>query len=176
MKDGVYMSIEIRRATKDDVENVIVFCKQVGSETDNLSYGSEGIGSNIERISKYLDDVYNSDKAVFLIAISDNKIVGYAEYSSLFRKRLSHRGDMGIAVLKNYQGKGIGSHLMKELIDYVKNEIKAEIISLEVRTDNQIAINLYKNNGFEKIGFYKGFMKINDKYIDCDLMNLYLNK
>lgn len=168
--------IVIRKATKDDVENVILFCKQVGSETDNLSYGNEGIGSNVERISKYLNDVYWSDKAVFFVAIIDKKIVGYAEYSSLFRKRLSHRGDMGIAVLKDYQGQGIGSNLMEELIKYVKNEIKAEIISLEVRTDNPTAIRLYKKYGFEKIGFYRGFMKINDSYVDCDLMNLYLEK
>lgn len=176
MKDDVSMNnVIIRRATKEDVNDVIEFCKLVGSETDNLSYGNEGVGSNVERISKYLDDVYNSDRAVFLIAIVNNKIVGYAEYASLFKKRLSHRGDMGIAVLNEYQGKGIGSNLMKELIEYVKNEIKAEIISLEVRTDNLTAISLYKKYDFEKIGFYKGFMKINNEYIDCDLMNLYLN-
>ena len=167
-------NLYIRKAKKEDVEKVIDFCKKVGNETNNLSYGSEGIGSNVERIAKYLDDVNNSDKGIFLIAISDDKIIGYAECTTQFRKRVSHRGEMGIAVLKEYWGNGVASKLMKKMIDYMKNDIKAEIISLEVRCDNEAAINLYKKFGFEKIGTYKGFMKINDKYVDCDLMNLYL--
>lgn len=166
----------IRKATKEDTNNVIEFCKKVGSETDNLSYGSEGIGSNVERISKYLDNIYNSDKGIFLIALINDKVIGYVECTTQFRERVSHRGELGIAVLKEYWGNRIASKLMNEMINYMKNEVKAEIISLEVRSDNETAINLYKKFNFEKIGTYKGFMKINNKYIDCDLMNLYLEK
>ena len=51
---------------------------------------------------------------------------------------------------------------------------KSEIIFLEVRSDNEQAIALYKKFGFEKIGEFKGFFKINGKNIDFHLMNLYL--
>lgn len=170
------MNIEIRKATANDASKVIDFCKKVGSETDNLSYGSEGIGSNIDRIAKYLDNVYNSKTSVFLIAIIDNEVVGYAEFMGMFRKRLSHLGEIGIAVIKEYQNKKIGSNLMKQLIYYVKNDINAEIIELKVRVDNEKAINMYKKFGFKKIGYYEKYLKVDDKYFDCDIMTLCLKR
>ncbi len=51
-----------------------------------------------------------------------------------------------------------------------------EILSLEVRSDNVRAIRLYEKYGFQKIGQFKGFFKINGEYVDFDLMNLELTK
>ena len=50
----------------------------------------------------------------------------------------------------------------------------AEIISLEVRSDNTRAIKLYEKFGFEKISVFKEFFKIKGELVDFDLMNLYL--
>jgi len=38
----------------------------------------------------------------------------------------------------------------------------------------EIAIKLYEKLGFEKIGLYKNFFKIDGNYYDEILMNLYL--
>ena len=50
---------------------------------------------------------------------------------------------------------------METIIDFAKNTAKIEIISLEVRSDNKRAIALYKKFGFETVGTFCGFMKIN---------------
>ena len=63
---------------------------------------------------------------------------------------------------------------MEEIIHFAKYTAKAEIISLEVRSDNERAIALYKKFGFETFGTFKGFMKIEGEYIDCDMMRLCL--
>lgn len=49
-----------------------------------------------------------------------------------------------LAVSKNYQGQGIG----KKLLEYILNNTDKNI-SLEVNTNNLIAISLYQNLGFE---------------------------
>lgn len=87
---------------------------------------------------------------------------------------MKHRGELGISVIKAEWGQGIGSMLLQSVIDFAKNTAHADIISLEVRSDNTRAISLYKKYGFEKIGQFKGFFKIDGEYIDFDLMNLYL--
>ena len=63
---------------------------------------------------------------------------------------------------------------MKELIEFAKMNGRTEIIHLGVKADNVNAIKLYKNMGFEEIGVYKKFFKINGLYYDEILMNLYL--
>lgn len=59
---------------------------------------------------------------------------------------------------------------MQTLLDFAKTTAKSEIVELEVRSDNVNAIKLYEKFGFEKIGVFKGFFKIDGKLIDFDLM------
>ncbi|MBV9871659.1 MAG: ribosomal protein S18-alanine N-acetyltransferase [Frankiaceae bacterium] len=55
-----------------------------------------------------------------------------------------------MAVAPAQQGKGVGSALLKELIDEAQRR-GCEHLDLEVRADNDIAQRLYARNGFAKI-------------------------
>ena len=62
MEDKNYKNnIIIVEATKDDAEGIIEYCKIIGGETDNLSYGSEGIHQNLESEQKILEEFKNAD-------------------------------------------------------------------------------------------------------------------
>ncbi len=54
--------ITIRKATKDDACKILEYCKKVGSQTDNLTFGKEGIPLTVEEEKKYLE----SNKNVYL--------------------------------------------------------------------------------------------------------------
>lgn len=168
------MSIIIEKAQPQDAKEILEFLKITGGETDNLTFGSEGIPISVEAEEKYIESLLNSNSSVMLAAKKDGKIVGTASFQGFERERMKHRGEIAVSVLKSEWGQGIGKMLMETVIKFAKETAKAEIISLEVRSDNERAIGLYKKFGFEKIGEYKGFFKINGKYIDFDLMNLYL--
>lgn len=109
------------------------------------------------------------------IAKKDGKIVGNAHFSGMTRERVKHRGTIGISVRRSEWGQGIGSRLLRTVIDFARDTAHVEIISLEVKSDNTRAIKLYKKFGFEHIGHFKGFLKIDGEYADFELMNLYLN-
>ena len=64
------------------------------------------------------------------------------------------------------------SRLMETVIDFAEKS-GIEIIELAVRSDNERAIRLYKKHGFQEIGVYKSYFKIDEKYVDFKLMNLY---
>ena len=82
---------------------------------------------------------------------------------------------MGVAVLKDYQGKGIGKIMMKECIVWCK-EHGIEQIELEVVTENNRAISMYKSFGFEVCGAKKHALKYCDgTYADEYSMILILN-
>ena len=89
-----------------------------------------------------------------------------------YPRRMSHRAELGITVLMSEWGKGLGSRLMETVIDFAEKS-GIEIIELAVRSYNERAIRLYKKHGFESIGVYKSYFKIDEKYVDFKLMNLY---
>lgn len=47
-----------------------------------------------------------------------------------------------------------------------------EIIELQVRSDNAVAIHLYEKFGFQKFGTHKSFFKIGKEEISFDYMYL----
>ena len=164
------MKIEIRQAQVEDAQAILELLKIVGSETDNLSFGEIGITITVEEEREYLFDILNSEKDIFLVAFKDGELVGTANYVTFTQNRMSHRGEIGISIKKSAWGIGIGSMLMEKLLDFAKDTAKVDIVSLEVRSDNQRAINLYKKFGFGTIGCFKGYFKINNELIDFDIM------
>lgn len=168
------MEFTIEKAKVSDAAAVLEYLKQIGGETDNLTFGVEGLPCSVEDEEKYIKSLEESTSSVMFTAKINGVIVGDAHFSSSTRERIKHRGEIGISVLKDYWGKGVGSKLMESIIDFAKNTAGCEIIALQVRSDNERAINLYKKYGFEKIGQFKGYLKINGEYIDCDFMNLYI--
>ncbi len=166
------MNIIIERATAKDAAAMIEYLKQIGGETDNLTFGSEGLPITLEAEEAYIKQRENSCNDIMLVAKVNGKIVGDASLSRLPR-RMSHRGDLGVAVVKEYWNQGIGSQLMSKILDFAK-ENSFEIIDLQVRSDNLRAIHLYERYGFQKIGIHPAFFKINNEYVSFDYMCLKL--
>lgn len=167
--------LEIRKATPLDAENILEYCKCIGAETDNLTFGAEGISLTVEKEREYLESIEYLDKSLYFVAINDGEIVGSAVFHASQKPRLSHRGEISISVKKSMWGNHIGSCFMDKIIQFAKYVAGIKIISLEVRSDNRRAIALYKKYGFKKIGTLEGFMNIDDKNISCDIMWLCLS-
>lgn len=162
----------IRKAVADDAERILSYCKIIGGETDNLTFGAEGIGMSVEKERQYLQNVFNSENDLYLIAEENNEILGICNLTSFKRERLAHRAEISISVKKQMWGKHIGTELLRKTLEFARNTKKIKVISLEVRTDNISAVSLYKKFGFEIMGTYKGFMKIKEQYVDCYIMEL----
>lgn len=168
-------NIIIEKARPEDAGELLRLLKIIGGETDNLTFGSEGLPATLEEEQDYLSSLKDSASFAMYIAKKDGKIVGNAHFSGMTRERVKHRGTIGISVRRSEWGQGIGSRLLRTVIDFARDTAHVEIISLEVKSDNMRAIKLYKKFGFEHIGHFKGFLKIDGEYADFELMNLYLN-
>ncbi|ASJ02160.1 ribosomal-protein-alanine N-acetyltransferase RimI [Thermococcus profundus] len=90
----------------------------------------------------------------FLVAEYNGRIIGYV--MGYLRPDLEGH-IMSIAVDPEYRGNGIGSALLREVIERLINR-GARYIGLEVRVSNEKAIKLYERFGFRKvkrvIGYY----------------------
>lgn len=154
------MPITIQRASREDAEEMLEYLKTVGGQTDNLTFGAEGLPFTTEEEADFISKTENSRDEIMLVAKENGKIVGDASLSRLPR-RMSHRGDLGIAVVKEYWNKGVGSLLLSEIIEKAK-ENGFEIIELQVRCDNAAAVHLYEKFGFVKFGTHPSFFKMRE--------------
>lgn len=162
--------IEIREMMLEDAEELIACMKKTGGETDNLTFGEEGLPVTIEQERAYLEQMHCAERSVTYGAWKEGKLVGNAGLNGLPR-RMSHYADMALAVVKAQWDQGIGGMLLEKLIEYARQS-GIEIIRLEVRSDNAGAIHLYEKYGFRHVGRLPAYFKIGTEYIDFEVMCL----
>jgi RimJ/RimL family protein N-acetyltransferase len=108
-------------------------------------------------------------------AVADGRVVGWADITPGSNPRMSHRGFLGMGLIKDFRGKGLGTQLLKKALTHAKN-IGLEKIELSVYTENNAAIKLYKKCGFKEIGIVKHYRKLNGRYFDCLEMELFFHE
>lgn len=168
------MDIQIMKATPSDAAELLEYLKVIGNESNNLTFGPDGVMMTLEEEQEFLAREMVSESSVTLVAKRDGRIIGNARFTGCTKARTRHRGDMGISVLKSEWGNGLGSRLMEALIDFARNVAKVEVITLEVNQTNEHAIALYEKFGFKKTGVFEAYTKIDGEYLDFDMMVLYL--
>ncbi|WP_304114994.1 ribosomal protein S18-alanine N-acetyltransferase [Mycolicibacterium bacteremicum] len=92
----------------------------------------------------------------YIAAREGDRLVGYAGISRLGRIPPYEYEVHTIGVDPTCQGRGIGRALLADLLDFAK---RGEVY-LEVRTDNEPAINLYRSVGFATVGVRKRYYKV----------------
>lgn len=114
---------------------------------------------NVERFSfnppwtktMFLDELSNSHSYCLTYRHSDQLVAFMCFWIILDEAHL-----LNIAVSPNCRGRGIGTHMIKRLIDICKKK-EAHRIILDVARRNQAARTLYRKAGFNSIGFRKRY-------------------
>ncbi len=118
---------------------------------------------DIDEVNAFIDDddnkiSYNKieeNPFVKLYVMLDNQdIVGYLNYSIIYdRMELNY-----ICVVLAYRRKGIATKLLSHMLRDASSS-KCSNITLEVRENNQSAINLYSKLGFKVVATRKKYYK-----------------
>ena len=150
LKDG--RECLLRDITKDDAKESLRIFNLTHEQTDFLLAYNDDLNLTEEDEAKYLEERSNSDRAVFIAAFLDGKMVGtsFIEGKDQFSKT-RHKAEFGINIDKDYWRLGIGKALMQACIECAR-QAKFKQIVLEVIGDNTAAINLYKAFGFVEYG------------------------
>ncbi len=100
-------------------------------------------------------DTFNTLPETFIVADYQGQVVGYIMcrlehgFSDLRKLRFARKGHIiSVAVLPDFRNVGIGYSLVEQAISAFSGH-HADECYLEVRTNNVLAINLYKKMGFE---------------------------
>ncbi len=72
------MSFEIRKAVPEDAQKILDFTRIFCAETDNLTFGAEGLPVSPEDEEKYIREMADSDKNAFFVMRENGEIIGTA--------------------------------------------------------------------------------------------------
>lgn len=161
----------IESAKLEEAKKIISFIKEVENETKYLMREPGEFNMSIENEIKFIKNNANNDKEIFLTAKVNGNIVGTLGFTTSSLKRYQHKGQFGIAILKEFWNYGIGSKLIETMINWADNNNFLKIC-LEVDSNNERAIKLYEKFGFQQEGILK-FDKYLEKgvYIDSIVMS-----
>jgi len=126
----------------------------------------------LEKVREFQESLISKNGAVFY-AINGDQVVGWCDAFPMDNPRQKHRASLGMGLLPEYRGKGIGSQLLISTINKSK-ECGLEKIELQVYTSNKPAIALYKKYGFEEEGIIKSYRKLEGQNYDCLSMAKFL--
>ena len=98
----------------------------------------------------------DSKKVIYLVGRIDGKLAGYLDYE-LYE---DHAKILGLAVLSEFRGKGIGTALVKKAIEEIKAR-NYHRIYLFVAKGNAVAQEIYQKEGFRNAGMLE--RKINEQ-------------
>jgi len=97
-------------------------------------------------LEMFLAEVSQTETRRYLLAESEGRLVGYAGVMCI-----DATADIQtIGVLPGFEGRGIGTAMLTELLAEARHRGAAEVL-LEVRADNPRAQNLYTLTSFEHI-------------------------
>ncbi len=102
-----------------------------------------------------------------LVAVVEDRLVGSLGLHTFpDRPRRRHAGAVGMAVHDEWQGKGVGTALLRACVEMADRWINLTRLELEVYTDNEAAIRLYERFGFEREGTLRQYAFRDGRYVD----------
>ena len=149
-----------RFAEKSDAKEILSYLKKVGSETDFLSFGFEGVGSDVQKEEEIITRFARATTSAMIVGTLSDRIISVGSLSANATSRFSHNAEVGISVLKEFWGKGIGAHLMNLILDFART----------TKHVKNVHLSLYEKTGFKVVGRYKNFSFVDGKYRDAIIM------
>ena len=172
LKDG--RLCVLRSPLPSDAENIIRYLKTTAEETPFLNRYADEYTMTKEDAIRLIERLLAAPRDLLLLAEVDGEMAGASSFFSCSNKsRCAHRCTIGIAILRKFWDRGIGSAMMDCMLEKAA-EYGYEQAELEVRARNERAIALYRKKGFTAIGHLPHAVRHRDGTYDDDLMMIRL--
>ena len=158
-----------REAKVEDASHYQQLMCQLRQETSYLIFDTKNDLNDCSALRELLAQYEQASSSIILVVELAGELIATANLSVRNLLEDLQLGEVGIAVIKEYWGCGIGSALIDSLIDFAE-QTSLNILTLEVLASNHRAINLYRKFGFCEIGRSSQWINQDGKYYDTIVM------
>jgi RimJ/RimL family protein N-acetyltransferase len=125
-----------------------------------------------EKVVSFQNALISKNGPVYYALLND-QVVGWCDAFPSDNPRLAHRASLGMGLLPEFRGQGLGTKLLSTVVKHAK-VTGLEKMELHVYTSNLAAIALYTKLGFEEEGVIRRYRKLDGQYFDSMIMGLFL--
>jgi RimJ/RimL family protein N-acetyltransferase len=140
--------VDVRPAEVTDAAQLLALLAQLGRESNTFT-----VDDGIEELSEtdeaeQIERISGTTTNVIFVAVLGDRLIGVStvQASTDFS---AAQGEVGVAVLKEFWGMGLGTALVEEILDWSRNYSSLERLVLTVQLRNTRAAKLYQHLGFE---------------------------
>ena len=169
-KDG--RKVVLRTPRMSDLDDFLGFINSLVDEgADIMMTEKKSREVEADWLGKLLAEV-EKGQAICVVPEVEGKVIGNSDVHRGTGKR-SHTGTLGIALSQDYRDVGIGSEMMRTLIEEARKS-GLEILQLSVFDSNLRARHVYEKLGFREVGRLPKAIQKGDGYVDEVVMALEL--
>jgi len=170
-------SVVLRSPREDEAKMFLDYFKTVTGQTRFLMIEPDEADISLKEEVEFIKSYNNDDKRMLIGVFVDGKYIGNCSFTYVgISRRSKHRASIGVAFYLKYTNQGIGSFVLKRLIEILK-ENGFEKAELSVIEGNDRAYHVYKKLGFEECGRIHNSYKYDDgTYADEIMMEMLFDK
>lgn len=160
------ISFTIRQAREEDLTGLVGAIRQAIGSGEYVKAETVADVVDSEGVLLRHNDI---ESRMFFVATVNSEVVGWVHLKHLELKKLSHTAELTIGVLEEYQGYGIGSHLLERGLEWAATQGLEKIYNA-IPASNDRAIEFLASRGWETEAVREDHYKLNGEYIDEVMM------
>jgi RimJ/RimL family protein N-acetyltransferase len=180
------VSFRIREVTVDDATRLVKYLRGILKDPMASIADLDEMALDSFREREHLRKLDINENGLGIIAVPDlnhldseniqnsgnirEEIFGFLTLEPTRRRKIKHVVELGMSVRQDLRGRGVGKMLLEYAETWVARTNRIEKIVLNVFSDNEAALKLYKNSGYTVEGILVDQIKIQGKYQDLILM------
>jgi RimJ/RimL family protein N-acetyltransferase len=151
----------IRATVEEDARELCEILPKMHAESQWLNYMPGEFDKSADWERCFIKEQTAKPAAIMLVAEVNGRIVATAGAGSLEYRRYAHHAELGLAVLKDFWGQGLGRRLTELLVEWGRARGLRKMY-LKAFDGNERAIALYEALGF------KAEARLRDDYLRDD--------
>lgn len=159
LKDG--REAIFRSPKREDAAEMLEYLKTTSAQPHFLLRSPEECTETLEQETAFLERIINSGDTMMIVCEVDGKVTGNCQIRLNTRLKTRHRANIGIGLLQDYWGLGIGTAMFEELIRFAKDRGLYQL-ELEVIEGNERAMGLYRKMGFKVVAAKPDAIRLKD--------------
>lgn len=159
-------TVLIRHAAAADAEKLLECIKIYIPQSDYIPKLEQEITLTVEQEREWINSFLSHDQSLLLVAEHEGQIIGNIDLTASRRKMMEHTAVIGMGMQKEWRNSGLGTALLSTAINWARQNPILELLWLQVYTENEAGLNLYRKMGFEDSGIIPNFFKRENTYYD----------